>query len=122
MQKGATRTAGYTGYTLIEMIVAILVFTVGGLALAASSAIIGRGLAANGVRERAARVASSRVERLESECQVGTSGQETVEHIESQWSVARSDSLLLNVVESVSYMAPGGRRSDIYRVLVRCPP
>ena len=115
------KTPHAAGYTLIEIIVALLVFTVGGLALAASSAVVGRVMAANGVRERAGRAASSRIERLESECRTATNGHETGDQIESEWSVARIDSSLLNVVASVSYLSPRGRRTDIYRVMVRCP-
>lgn len=115
------KTSRAAGYTLIEVIVALFAFTIGGLALAASSAVVGRVMAANGVRERAGRAASSRIERLESECRTATNGQETGDQIESEWSVARIDSSLLDLVESVSYLSPRGRRTDIYRVLVRCP-
>ena len=58
------RGASESGYTLIEIVVALLLFTVGGLALVATSAVIGRELNANATRERAGRIAATRLEIL----------------------------------------------------------
>jgi len=46
-----------TGYTLIEIIIALLLFTIGGLALVSTSALIARATNADGIRERAGRIA-----------------------------------------------------------------
>lgn len=108
------------GYTLVEIVVALLVFTVGGLALAASSAVVARGMAANAIRELAGRIASSRIEVLKSQCPTATSGSETVQQIESQWSVVGRDSSRISVVESVSYRSAGSWRTDIYRAELAC--
>ena len=113
--------AGNSGYTLIEVVIALMVFTIGGLALAASSAVIARGMAANATRERAGRIASSRLELLESLCRTAVSGRETLQRVESEWSVARIDSSRVTLVELVSYMSPHGMRTDSYRATVRCP-
>ena len=113
--------AGDSGYTLIEVVIALMVFTIGGLALAASSAVIARGMAANATRERAGWIASSRLELLESQCRTAVSGRESVQHVESEWSVARIDSSRVALVETVSYMSPHGMRTDSYRATVRCP-
>lgn len=113
--------AGNSGYTLIEVVVALMVFTIGGLALAASSAVIARGMAANATRERAGRIASSRLELLGSQCRTATSGRESVQHVESEWSVARIDASRVALVESVSYMSPHGVRTDSYRATAPCP-
>ena len=59
------------GYTLIETVVAIFVFCVGGLALTGTSAVVGRQLRANAVREQAARVGTNRIELLLSQCAAG---------------------------------------------------
>lgn len=111
------RTAGYT---LIEIIVALLLFTIGGLALVSTSALVGREMNTNAVRERAGRMAASRLEILGAACRRAASGRETFQQVESAWSVAFLDSARLSVVESVSYPAEGGRRTDRFRAVLPC--
>jgi prepilin-type N-terminal cleavage/methylation domain-containing protein len=100
---------GSAGYTLIEIIVALLLFTIGGLALVSTSALIARATNADGIRERAGRIAASRLEILSIECQRGVSGRETLQQVESQWSVSLLASARIRVVEAVSYPTPEGR-------------
>jgi prepilin-type N-terminal cleavage/methylation domain-containing protein len=109
------------GYTLIEVIVALLIFTVGALALAASSAVVAQSMAVNALRERAGRVASSRIEVIKSQCGIAASGRETVRQIESSWTVARADSSRVSATESVSYISPRASRTETYRAMVWCP-
>lgn len=97
------------GYTLIEIIVALLLFTIGGLALVSTSALIARATNADGIRERAGRIAASRLEILSIECQRAVSGRETLQQVESEWSVTLLDSARIKVVETVSYPTPKGR-------------
>jgi prepilin-type N-terminal cleavage/methylation domain-containing protein len=110
------------GYTLIELVVALLVFTVGGLGLVATSAVIGRELSANAIRERAARIAATRLEMLAAGCRGATEGRETIGGIRSEWSVGFPDSSRVTLLESVSYQTRRGDRTDIYRVSLPCPP
>lgn len=114
-------TARIAGYTLIEMIVALLLFTIGGLALVATSALLGREMNGNAVRERAGRMAASRLEILRAGCLRATSGHETFQQIESEWSVAFLDSTRLSVIESVSYRAAERQRTDLFRAVLPCP-
>ena len=60
-----------SGYTLIETVVAVFVFCVGGLALASTSAVIAKELRADSRREGAARDAANRVEVRISQCPPG---------------------------------------------------
>jgi prepilin-type N-terminal cleavage/methylation domain-containing protein len=108
------------GYTLIEVIVALLVFTVGALALAASSAMVARAMAMNSQRERGGRVAASRIALLKSQCGTAVSGSERLREIESAWSVARSDRGRLGITETVSYASLRGPRSQTYRTTIWC--
>jgi Tfp pilus assembly protein FimT len=110
------------GYTLIEIVVALLVFTVGGLGLVATSAVIGRELSANATRERAARIAGTRIEVLASACRGATEGQETIGGILSRWSVGFPDPSRVSLVESVTYPTRTGGRTDVYRAVVACHP
>lgn len=108
------------GYTLVELIVSLLIFAVGGLALASTSALIGRALNVDGLRERAARVATRQIEILAAECREAASGRQSSAQIESEWSVSRPDASRIDVRESVSYLSAKGRRTDSYRALVAC--
>ena len=110
------------GYTLIELIVAILVFSVGGLGLVATSAVIGRELSANAARERAGRIAATRLENLAAQCRAATAGRETITGIRSEWSVGFPDSSRVSLVESVTYPGRRGGRTDIYRAVLPCSP
>lgn len=59
------------GYTLVEVVVAVFVFCVGGLALASTSAVIARELRADSRRESSAREDANRIELLVSQCPAG---------------------------------------------------
>jgi prepilin-type N-terminal cleavage/methylation domain-containing protein len=115
------RRPARSGYTLIETIVAVLLFSLGGLALASTSAVIGRALNTDGLRERAARVAASRLEAISAECRTATSGREAFEQIDSEWSVSFPAQSQVSVVEAVSYITEKGRRTDFYRAILPCP-
>ena len=112
--------AGSTGFTLIEIIVALLLFTIGGLALVSTSALIARATNVDGIRERAGRIAASRLEILAVECQRAVSGRETLQGVESDWSVRLLDPARISVVEMVSYPTPNGRRSVRFPSVLAC--
>jgi prepilin-type N-terminal cleavage/methylation domain-containing protein len=112
--------AGSSGYTLIEIIVALLLFTIGGLALVSTSALIARATNADGIRERAGRIAASRLEILSVECQSAVSGRETLQQVESERSVAPLDSARMSVVETVTYPTPEGRRTLRFPSVLAC--
>ena len=108
------------GYTLIELIVALLLFATGGLALASTSAVMGRALNVDVVRERAARVAGRQIEILAAHCRHAVSGRQSSAQIDLEWSVARRDSTRIDVTESVSYSSSQGRRIDSYHAALHC--
>jgi len=110
------------GYTLIEIVVALLLFTVGALALVATSAIVGRELNANAIRERAGRMAESRIEILGAGCRGATAGNEARGGIRSEWSVDFPDSAHVSLLESIEYPTRRGTRTDSYRATIPCPP
>lgn len=115
------RSAPPQGYTLIEVIVAILVFGVGVLALAASSAIVTRGMAANALRENSGRIAASRIELIYSQCRTAGSGEDRWPQISSRWTVTRASASDISIEEAVTYPVPNGLHTDTYRALAWCP-
>ena len=116
-----TSPAPRVGYMLVELIIALLLFAIGGLALASTSAVIGRALNVDALREQSARMASRRIEILSASCRDATNGNETVPPISSVWTVSRPDAGQIDVSETVSFPGSRGRRTDAYRALVWCP-
>ena len=116
------RTSLRIGYTLIEIVVALFLFSVGGLALVATSAVVGRELNANASRERAGRIAATRLEMLRAGCRSTSGGREELGGIKSEWSVGRPDSSRVSLLEAITYPTKQGVRTDNYRVTLRCPP
>jgi len=108
------------GYSLVELIVALLLFSIGGLALASTSALIGRALNLDGQRERASRLASRQIEILSAACHDAINGTEATPPISLEWTVSRPDTGHIAINESVSYPGSQGRRTDRYETLVSC--
>ena len=112
------------GYTLIETIVAILIFSAGGLALAAGSAVIARTMAVNGRRESATRLAASRLEQIRSSCEGATNGADSVAGVRVRWNVAQNGGnggVTSAATVTVTYSTPAGARSETFRVSFACP-
>jgi len=110
------------GFTLIELVLAIFIFSVGALGLAATTAQITRSLAASAMRERALKIASARIEQLRSlSCTSVRGGSETVNRVVSAWTAAVSGPRI-TILESVTYLLNGAIRTDSYPAVVRCQP
>jgi hypothetical protein len=91
------------------------------LALAASSAIVAKAMAANAMRERSGRIAASRIELTHSQCGGAGSGEDRSQPIYSYWVVAHNTSSAVRLEESVSYPSPDGLHTDTYRTALWCP-
>jgi Tfp pilus assembly protein PilV len=111
-----------SAFTLIESVLAIFLFSVGALAFAGTTAVLLRALGESGLRERAARVASTRLETLRAlPCTSPRSGAELVQGIQSSWTVVRSGALT-SAVATVTYSVHGAPRTETYSAAVPCPP
>ena len=87
------------GFTLAELIVALVLLTVGLLALASTSAFLTYEIAANGRAERAAAIGQSRLEILRTGICADAQGRESVHGLSVAWSVAPSGRSALATVE-----------------------
>jgi Tfp pilus assembly protein FimT len=114
------RRATIAGYTLLEIVVALLVFTVCVLALAASSGVVAKAMANNAVRELAVRSAVSRIETIESQCATVSSGRETTRQIESEWVTSRGPTTT-EATESVRCPPVGRVCTASFRATIWCP-
>ena len=109
-----------TGLTLIEIVVAILVLSVGALAFAGSSAVMVRRLAESA---RGAAAASAARSRLESSfaraCDVLTSGSEQSFGVRSDWSVTGSGRTS-DIRQRITYPTLRGSRNEDFLTTAPC--
>jgi prepilin-type N-terminal cleavage/methylation domain-containing protein len=109
------------GFTLVEIVIALLVFTTGALGLAAGSAVVARETGINGLRGDAARLARSRQEIVQSACRSARSGAEARGSLTSTWTVSRGESTTVTLTGTVSYPTTRGARTEPYALTIQCP-
>lgn len=117
-RRRATRTRA--GFTLVELMVAILMFTVGLLALASTSAVIVGQMGDASRMGVAASVAQTRIERLRSgACATTQTGTSNTRGVSESWTVTpMTRSAQIDV--TITYSTRRGLRSQSYRSMMRC--
>jgi Tfp pilus assembly protein PilV len=99
-----------SGFTLIEVIIALVLFELAMLALAALAWIAARDLAAANLGARALEMARNRVEQLRiTSCSSAESGHDVGYGMTEIWSVRDADRVRV-VSDSIEYALPDGRR------------
>ena len=100
------------GFTLAELLVALLLVNCALVALVSTSAATARWLASAGAGARAASAAVARVERLASQsCAVASSGSVVdTRGLREWWTVAREDDGSRSLSDSVEYLSLRGVR------------
>ena len=109
------------GFTLVEIIVALAVFTTGALGLAAGSAIVAREIGTNGLRTGAALLARSRQEIVQSACKAAVSGTDARGPFTSTWTVVPHESTAVTLTGKVSYSSSRGAQTEPYSLTISCP-
>ena len=108
------------GFTLAELLVALMVFAVGALAMVATSANVMTLITASKNRAVAASVAAARFERLRGQpCANHTSDSTTTTGIRESWQVvklAKAD----DVTVRVSFVSNHATQTRIYRTFITC--
>ena len=110
-----------SGFTLIELMVALMVFVVGVLAVASSSTVVMTMIGGSQRRTIAAVVAESRVERLRAmSCTAHANGNTTTRGVRETWTVVP----LINaddVTVVITFPSSGGRMTtQTYRTYIPC--
>lgn len=109
------------GVGLVELIVAIVLFTVGMLGLTAGSAVVLRQIRGGLNRSIAATIAHSRFERLEGRpCSEITSGTATVRGMQETWSVSPVGARAMTVRDTVTFANPRGTSKVGITTVVSC--
>ena len=108
------------GFTLAELLVALMVFSVGALAMVATSANVMTLITASKNRALAASVAASRFERMRAQpCSAHQTDSASARGITEAWQVvklAKAD----DVTVRVSFIANHRTQSRIYRSFLQC--
>lgn len=113
-----------SGFTLIETIVALVLFQFGLLAIAAVSAVAARDIAAMQKSARALALARNRVELFRaSACPTPTTGQASLPGNVNEFWVIEARGTLRLISDSVTFVLPGGRPgSSVVRASAICAP
>lgn len=120
-RRGVRRARSRSGFTLVELMVAMMILAVGVLGLAATAGSVTRNMAGGRRNTIAANVAASRLERLRANpCTTLTSGTDTVRGIVSVWDVAQVPRGVA-ITETVTFRTPQGRlRVRVYKTTIPC--
>lgn len=114
------KTRARRGLTLIEIVVAILILSVGALALAGSSAVMVRRMAESARGAAAASVARSRLESsFATQCTALSSGGELILGVQSDWSVSGS-AKSTDIRQRVTYPTRRGTHTDDFLTAAPC--
>ena len=116
------------GFTLVELMVAMMLLSVGMLALASSSAVVIRQMAESGTMSVASAVAQTRIEKvrtLASTCtaSAAATSTETTRGVNESWTVTpfiTTNTRAAQVSVTVTYYTRRGNRSQTYVSMVPC--
>jgi prepilin-type N-terminal cleavage/methylation domain-containing protein len=111
------------GFSLAEVMIAMVILTVGVLGLAASSAAITKMSSEGGRSGGSAAVAESRIEALSATpcANIASSGSATTGKFTESWTVTTA-SLLKTVTVTVSYPSGRATRTSTYVAYISCAP
>ena len=110
------------GFTIIELMIAIVVLSIGVLGLAGTSAMVSRMIGGAAQQTIAANVAATRFEKMRSrQCSAITSGTATLRGTSEAWTVSSVGTALKFVVDTVSWRGAGQSKSNlVFQSYVKC--
>jgi prepilin-type N-terminal cleavage/methylation domain-containing protein len=110
-----------SGFTLVEVLVALFVINVGLLALAAGSAVVIRQTTQSRARARALRIAANRLETLSAGlCSAAAGSAVGAFSTREEWSVALPTPETRDVRDSVAFDVQGATYSVVLRTRIPC--
>jgi type IV pilus modification protein PilV len=121
LEGAVRRSSRRLGFTLVEVIVAMTLLSVGILALAGLSATVMRNLNGAAQQTIAATLGQSRLEQLRSfNCATLSNGSATRRGMSEIWKVSAGTRSVTAFV-TVSYFDGRGKRQHTYRTIIPCP-
>ena len=111
-----------SGFTLVELLVAVVLVDVGLLAIVGAGAVVVRRTSELRARSAAVRIASNRLELLGGidPCSTATGGGDLSSGMAEVWSVEVQGSAVRDITDSVSYQSPTGSAGVVLRTRVPC--
>lgn len=110
------------GFTIVEVMIAMLVLSLGVLAMVGTATMVQRQMGSAQQQSLAAFTAQGRFEQLRSvNCQSITAGSGTSRSVSEVW--AKKDTARAVILtDTVTYTTHYGQRFQVYRTIVPCPP
>lgn len=124
-QSARMRRPRRAGFTIVEVVVAVMILSVGVLGLAGAAAIVTRMMGASEMQSDASTVAAARFEILRGTRCPLTSGTASNAGISERWTVqalGNAGYRMYEVMDSVTYQNRNGQRGKSYRSVVQCLP
>ena len=110
-----------SGFTVVEVMIAMLVLSIGVLAMTATATMVQRQMGSAQQQSLAAFTAQTRFEQLRSvNCQTITSGSGTNRTVSEAW-VKKDTARAVILTDSVTYTTHYGQRVQVYSTIVPCP-
>lgn len=111
-----------SGFTLAELMVALMVFAVGALAMTATASNVITLMTASKNRTSAADVAQARIERMRSQpCSAHTSDSTITRGVNESWQVVNIGGRADDVTVRVRFSSNRRTQTRIYRTFLPCP-
>ena len=110
-----------SGFTVVEVMIAMLVLSIGVLAMTATATMVQRQMGSAQQQSLAAFTAQARFEQLRSvNCQSITSGSGTNRTVSEAW-VKKDTARAVILTDSITYTTHYGQRVQAYSTIVPCP-
>lgn len=117
------RRRSQSGFTVVEVLVAIVIMALGVLGLAGTASSVSRLIGGGAQQTLAANIAMSRFEQLRSTaCASMAAGTATTRGMTEHWIVTASGTSLYTATDTVTYKTAGGRRPAplVFTSFVKC--
>lgn len=123
-RRGPIRGPARAGFTLVELIVAMLMLTIGLLGLAGVGAVVLKQMKGGTYQTIAASIAQSRFEQLEGDpCSSIVSGTATVRGMPEAWTVSSLGLRAKSVHDTVTFIGTNGVAKKVgIHTVVACTP
>lgn len=117
--------AGRDGFTLVELLVAIVILAVGVLGLAATASVVTRQMTGAVHQTVAANVAYSRMERIRTGNCVAMADSSSpprgvvTRNVTERWQIVKANNAIL-VYDTITYVVRGKKRTQVYHSEFPC--